>query len=161
MDNWLASRDVFFAERGQDFEADTRSLHLAPLSHGAGLHLLPALFRGGCTVTQNTPDLKLWCRNVEAEKVTASLLLPTLMYRLLDLPEASQYDLSTFRTCNYGGAPISPGKLEQLRALEQGIRIRVWETTHSSLRIDSPEDVPGAVAQLRSHMAGRCITQPS
>ena len=52
-------------------------------------------------------------------------------------------------------------KLEQLRALEQGIRIRVWETTHSSLRIDRPEDVHGAVAQLRSHVAGRCITQPS
>jgi 3-deoxy-manno-octulosonate cytidylyltransferase (CMP-KDO synthetase) len=52
-------------------------------------------------------------------------------------------------------------KLEQLRALEQGIRIRVWETTHSSLRLDSPEDVPSAVAQLRSHVAGRCITQPS
>lgn len=42
-------------------------------------------------------------------------------------------------------------KLEQLRALEQGIRIRVWETTHSSLRIDSPDDVPGALEQFRSH----------
>ncbi|WP_447603451.1 3-deoxy-manno-octulosonate cytidylyltransferase [Nitrospira sp. Nam80] len=40
-------------------------------------------------------------------------------------------------------------KLEQLRALEQGIRIRVWETTHPSIRIDVPEDVPGAVDQLR------------
>jgi 3-deoxy-manno-octulosonate cytidylyltransferase (CMP-KDO synthetase) len=40
-------------------------------------------------------------------------------------------------------------KLEQLRALEQGIRIRVWETTHPSVRIDVPEDVPGAVDRLR------------
>jgi len=52
-------------------------------------------------------------------------------------------------------------KLEQLRALEHGIRIRVWETTHASLRIDSPEDVPGALEQLRNHETGRCITQPS
>jgi 3-deoxy-manno-octulosonate cytidylyltransferase (CMP-KDO synthetase) len=52
-------------------------------------------------------------------------------------------------------------KLEQLRALEQGIRIRVWETTHASLRIDSPADIPGALKQLRSHETGRCITQPS
>jgi len=52
-------------------------------------------------------------------------------------------------------------KLEQLRALEQGIRIRVWETTHASLRIDSPEDVPSALEQLRYPETGRCITQPS
>jgi 3-deoxy-manno-octulosonate cytidylyltransferase (CMP-KDO synthetase) len=52
-------------------------------------------------------------------------------------------------------------KLEQLRALEYGIPIRVWETTHASLRIDSPEDVPGALQRLRSHQAGGCLTQPS
>ena len=44
-------------------------------------------------------------------------------------------------------------KLEQLRALENGIRIRVWETSQASLRIDSPEDVPVAVAQMRAHMS--------
>ena len=32
-------------------------------------------------------------------------------------------------------------KLEQLRALEHGISIRVWETKHASLRVDTPEDV--------------------
>jgi 3-deoxy-manno-octulosonate cytidylyltransferase (CMP-KDO synthetase) len=52
-------------------------------------------------------------------------------------------------------------KLEQLRALEHGIRIRVWETTHSSLRIDSPEDVPNALEQLRNHDTGRCSTHAS
>ena len=51
-------------------------------------------------------------------------------------------------------------KLEQLRALEQGMRIRVWETTHSSLRIDSPEDVVRAVHQLRETPTGHS-RQPS
>jgi 3-deoxy-manno-octulosonate cytidylyltransferase (CMP-KDO synthetase) len=31
-------------------------------------------------------------------------------------------------------------KLEQLRALDHGISIRVWETKHDSLRIDTPAD---------------------
>jgi 3-deoxy-manno-octulosonate cytidylyltransferase (CMP-KDO synthetase) len=52
-------------------------------------------------------------------------------------------------------------KLEQLRALEHGIRIRVWETTHCSLRIDSPEDLPNALEQLRKHDTGRCSTHAS
>lgn len=41
-------------------------------------------------------------------------------------------------------------KLEQLRALEHGMPIRVWETTHESLRIDTPEDLAVAEAFLSS-----------
>ncbi|GJL62536.1 MAG: 3-deoxy-manno-octulosonate cytidylyltransferase [Nitrospirales bacterium] len=39
-------------------------------------------------------------------------------------------------------------KLEQLRALEHGIAIRVWETKHKSLRIDRPEELKAAEAQF-------------
>ncbi|MCP9452991.1 MAG: 3-deoxy-manno-octulosonate cytidylyltransferase [Nitrospira sp.] len=40
-------------------------------------------------------------------------------------------------------------KLEQLRALEHGIRIKVWETKHASLRVDRPDDAPVVAEQLR------------
>lgn len=40
-------------------------------------------------------------------------------------------------------------KLEQLRALEHGIPIRVWQTEHASLRIDTPEDLIDAEAALQ------------
>jgi len=40
-------------------------------------------------------------------------------------------------------------KLEQLRALEHGIPIRVWETKHASLRIDTPEDVEAVAEKLQ------------
>ena len=58
------------------------------------------------------------------------------------------------------GALEEAEKLEQLRALENGIRIRVWETTHASLRIDSPEDVPCAMEQLRVRASTLETTQP-
>ena len=44
-------------------------------------------------------------------------------------------------------------KLEQLRALENGIRIRVWETAHASLRVDTPEDVPDVADRLQQYDA--------
>ena len=48
--------------------------------------------------------------------------------------------------------PTSPleeaEKLEQLRGLDNGIRIRVWETKHISLRVDRPEDVPDVAEKL-------------
>jgi 3-deoxy-manno-octulosonate cytidylyltransferase (CMP-KDO synthetase) len=40
-------------------------------------------------------------------------------------------------------------KLEQLRALEHGIPIRVWETKHASLRVDTPEDVEPVAEKLQ------------
>ena len=44
-------------------------------------------------------------------------------------------------------------KLEQLRALEHGIPIHVWETTHASLRIDTEEDLERANASWDELMA--------
>ncbi|HEY9869538.1 MAG TPA: 3-deoxy-manno-octulosonate cytidylyltransferase [Candidatus Obscuribacterales bacterium] len=41
--------------------------------------------------------------------------------------------------------------LEQLRALENGIRIRVMETSYRSLAIDVPEDVEAVEAALAAH----------
>lgn len=46
-------------------------------------------------------------------------------------------------------------KLEQLRALDHGIRIRVWETKHASLRVDRPEDVSEVADRLRQYEAIR------
>lgn len=43
-------------------------------------------------------------------------------------------------------------KLEQLRALEHGMSLRVWETMHESLRIDHPEDMCGAEALLSNNV---------
>ncbi|MYF24928.1 MAG: 3-deoxy-manno-octulosonate cytidylyltransferase, partial [Nitrospira sp. SB0678_bin_10] len=46
-------------------------------------------------------------------------------------------------------------KLEQLRALEHGIPIHVWETNHASLRIDTQEDLERANASWDELMAGQ------
>jgi fatty-acyl-CoA synthase len=129
IDNWLAMRDGLYAENDQIYDLETRELHLAPISHGSGLGLLPCLFRGGCTVTQNAADLKAWCRNVEAEKITKSGLVPTLVYWLLELAEAAEHDLSTLRTITYGAAPISPTKLAQIQARFGNIFVQFYGAT--------------------------------
>ncbi|HEY5626870.1 MAG TPA: 3-deoxy-manno-octulosonate cytidylyltransferase [Nitrospira sp.] len=40
-------------------------------------------------------------------------------------------------------------KLEQLRALEHGMSIKVWETRHESLRVDTPADALAVAESLR------------
>jgi acyl-CoA synthetase (AMP-forming)/AMP-acid ligase II len=104
---------------------------MAPISHGSGLGLLPTLFRGGCTLTQNIPDLARLCRNIEAEKVTMTLLVPTMIYRLLEMPEARDYDLSSLQTMAYGAAPMSPAKLRQAQARFGNIFMQIYGATES------------------------------
>ena len=52
-------------------------------------------------------------------------------------------------------------KLEQLRALDHGIPIRVWETKHASLRVDRPEDVPDVAERLQQYEVVRRELQNS
>ncbi|MBI3356629.1 MAG: 3-deoxy-manno-octulosonate cytidylyltransferase [Nitrospirae bacterium] len=55
----------------------------------------------------------------------------------------------------FAALPTSPleeaEKLEQLRGLDNGIRIRVWETKHASLRVDQPADVPEVAERLQQY----------
>jgi 3-deoxy-manno-octulosonate cytidylyltransferase (CMP-KDO synthetase) len=45
----------------------------------------------------------------------------------------------------YSGLPVGPlerlERLEQLRAIENGYRVRVVETEHESLGVDTPQDL--------------------
>ena len=45
-------------------------------------------------------------------------------------------------------------KLEQLRALENGIRIKVVKTAFQSIGIDTPEDLARAEEYIREHRIG-------
>ena len=135
MDNWLANRDSFYAGAENWIDAGTRYIHMAPISHGSGLGLLPALFRGGCTVTQNAPDLRQWCRNVQEHRITTAMMVPTLLYRLLDLPEATSYDLSSLTTCFYGAAPMSPNKLRALQQRFGNIFVQAYGSTECMQRV--------------------------
>ncbi|HKE62400.1 MAG TPA: 3-deoxy-manno-octulosonate cytidylyltransferase [Nitrospira sp.] len=52
-------------------------------------------------------------------------------------------------------------KLEQLRALDHGIAIRVWETKHDSLRIDTPADAAAVSEALRRFELGKQLQTSS
>jgi acyl-CoA synthetase (AMP-forming)/AMP-acid ligase II len=135
VDNWLACRDAFYAHPEPLWNSDMRFLHLAPLSHGSGMMVLPCFFRGGCAITQNVPDLGLWCGHVEAERATAAMMVPTLLYRLLDLPEAEKHDLSSLETVLYGAAPMSPDKLRLLQDRFGNVFVQVYGATECCVPI--------------------------
>lgn len=97
-----------------DFRADDRVLHVAPLSHGSGLYLIPSLVRGAENIIYDRagfrPDEVF--DFIAARKVTAlAFVAPTMIVRLLDSP--SRDDIGSLRGVVYGGATIH---LEHIRA---------------------------------------------
>lgn len=153
MDNWFAMRDAAYTNGEPLLKESTRLLHMAPISHGSGMAMLSVLFRGGCSVTQNLPDLRQWCRNVEAEKVTMAILVPTMVYMLLDLPEASDHDLSSLDTIVYGAAPMSPAKLGQVLARFGNIFVQTYGATECLQAVSSFSKADHLTAEAGGHLA--------
>ncbi|MBV1882199.1 MAG: AMP-binding protein [Pseudomonadales bacterium] len=149
-DNWMAIRDSFYALPDKVWKSHTRMLHIAPVSHGSGLLWLPAFYAGACNITLNEPDLVRYCQTIEKERVTSAMLVPTILYRLLELKEARDSDFSTLQNMFYGAAPMSPAKLSLLQEKFGNIFIQVYASTeHPAIalslskqahRIEKPED---------------------
>ncbi|MES2259385.1 MAG: AMP-binding protein [Pseudomonadota bacterium] len=114
IDNVTASRDGAFINTDLAFSSATRLLHVAPLSHGTLITFFPTCYAGGANITLNQLDLEQWRSVVESERVTHSFLVPTVLYRLLELQRANPRDFSSLTTLVYGAAPMSPAKLGQL-----------------------------------------------
>jgi acyl-CoA synthetase (AMP-forming)/AMP-acid ligase II len=133
IDNLLGTRDGAYVHRDFELDEGTRFLHFAPLSHGSMMFFFPTLFAGGASYTQNLPDLEQWSRVVEAENITHSFLVPTLLYRLLDMQAAQTRDLSSLRTVAYGAAPMSPTKLGDLIARFGAIFMQAYAATEAAM----------------------------
>ncbi|OZC49986.1 acyl-CoA synthetase [Rhodococcus sp. 06-156-3C] len=84
------------------------SLVVAPLSHGAGVHMLPQVARGAATVLPPSGSLvpaEVWGL-VESERVTNMFTVPTILKVLVDHPSVHQHDHSSLRHVIYAGAPM-------------------------------------------------------
>jgi fatty-acyl-CoA synthase len=90
-----------------------RFLACTPLSHAAGSVLMPTLLRGGSLVVlpRFTPDD--FFDAIEQHRITATMLVPTMLYTLLDHPRSSTADLSSLETIYYGAAAMSPTRLAE------------------------------------------------
>jgi fatty-acyl-CoA synthase len=98
---------------GWDLPAEVRYLAVAPISHAAGMLVLPTLMRGGTIVLQSRFDPTAWLAGVAAERITVSLLVPTMIYALLDHPGLDTTDLSSLDLVMYGASAIAPTRLAE------------------------------------------------
>jgi acyl-CoA synthetase (AMP-forming)/AMP-acid ligase II len=90
------------------------NLAAAPMTHTAGLLSVPCTARGGTVVVVTRPDPALLLAAIPKYRVTELFLPPTVIYRLLDIPDLGRkVDFSSLRYFMYGAAPMSVEKLKQ------------------------------------------------
>jgi len=84
-----------------------------PLTHAGGCLMLPVFLRKGRCVIIDHFDPKVFLETVQREKVTATFLVPTMIYVLLDYPDLKKYDFGSLRNIIYGASAIAPERLKQ------------------------------------------------
>ncbi|WP_299057394.1 AMP-binding protein [uncultured Nocardioides sp.] len=134
-------------------------LALAPLTHAAGVLCFPVLASGGSIVVMRAPDVGGFLARIAEHRVTHTFLPPTLVYMVLDHPDAAATDLSSLECFWYGAAPMSTRRLTD--ALERGWPMaQLFGQTEAPMMISvmppaDHYDADGAIATARLSSAGR------
>jgi fatty-acyl-CoA synthase len=71
------------------------------------------MLRGGSVVILNGFDPAQFLETIQQERVTSAMVVPTMIYALLDYPDRAKYDTSSLRNLLYGAAPIAPERLKE------------------------------------------------
>lgn len=88
-------------------------LMCTPLSHAGAAFFVPTVVRGGSLHVLPKFDPAEVLRTIEEERITATMLVPSMIYALLDHPDSRTRDLSSLETVYYGASAINPDRLAE------------------------------------------------
>ncbi|MEI2670739.1 MAG: fatty-acid--CoA ligase FadD8 [Marmoricola sp.] len=88
-------------------------LMATPLSHAGAAFFVPTLMKGGQMYVVAKFDPAEVLRVIEEEKITATMLVPSMIYALMDHPDSHTRDLSSLETVYYGASAINPVRLAE------------------------------------------------
>jgi len=99
-------------------------LHAAPIFHIAdfpAMFAAPAFGSRQVTIPKFTPQG--FCELVQRERVTHTVLVPTMLNLLTQMPEGKPYDLSSLELLAYGGSPMAPELVQRVRKLLPDVKL--------------------------------------
>ena len=88
-------------------------LMCTPLSHAGAAFFAPVVAKGGRLVVLPGFDPANVLKTIEEEKITATMLVPSMLYALMDHPDSHTRDLSSLETIYYGASAINPTRLAE------------------------------------------------
>jgi fatty-acyl-CoA synthase len=96
-----------------DWPAEVRFLIATPISHAAGGMLSPTLMKRGEFHVLPGFEPREFLEAIQRDRITATFVVPSMIYDLLDKVRPEDYDLSSLEMIIYGAAPIAPARLAE------------------------------------------------
>ena len=99
-------------------------LHAAPIFHIADFPFVfaaPAF--GACQITIPKFNPQTFCETVQRERVTHTVLVPTMINMLTQFPDLKKYDLTSLKHLGYGGSPMAPELVHRTRQVLQNVKL--------------------------------------
>ncbi|MGB6512945.1 fatty-acid--CoA ligase FadD8 [Mycobacterium sp.] len=96
-----------------EWPEDPRFLMITPLSHAGAAYFLPTLIKGGEMYVLPKFDPAEVLKTIEEKRITATFLVPSMLYALMDHPDSHTRDLSSLETVYYGASAINPVRLAE------------------------------------------------
>ncbi len=90
-----------------------RFLVCTPLSHAGAAFFAPTLIKGGALYVVPRFDPGEVLATIEEQRITATMVVPSMLYALLDHPDSRTRDLSSLEIVYYGASAINPVRLRE------------------------------------------------
>jgi fatty-acyl-CoA synthase len=90
-----------------------RVLSCAPLSHAGSAMILPTLMKAGTLMVLPGFDAGAVMQAIQDHRINCMLVVPTMIYAMLDHPRFAEFDLSSLQTVFYGASAMAPARLKE------------------------------------------------
>ncbi|HEV7419632.1 MAG TPA: fatty-acid--CoA ligase FadD8 [Mycobacterium sp.] len=90
-----------------------RFLMCTPLSHAGAAFFVPTIVKGGEMIVLSKFDPAEVLKTIEEQRITATMLVPSMIYALMDHPDSHTRDLSSLETVYYGASAMNPVRLAE------------------------------------------------
>jgi fatty-acyl-CoA synthase len=84
-----------------------------PLSHAGAAFFTPVIVKGGELIVLTKFDPAEVLRVIEEQKISSTMLVPSMIYALMDHPDSHTRDLSSLETVYYGASAMNPVRLKE------------------------------------------------
>nr|WP_246166236.1 fatty-acid--CoA ligase FadD8 [Nocardioides psychrotolerans] len=96
-----------------EWPENPRFLMCTPLSHAGAAFFVPTVIKGGSLYVLSRFDPAEVLKTIEEQRITATMLVPSMLYALMDHPDSHTRDLSSLETVYYGASAINPVRLKE------------------------------------------------
>ena len=96
-----------------EWPENPRFLMITPLSHAGAAFFMPTVVKGGEMTVLSKFDPAEVLRVIEQQRITATMVVPSMLYALMDHPDSRTRDLSSLETVYYGASAINPVRLKE------------------------------------------------